>query len=77
MYRDEEHAGWKKRQTVVIAFYRLTCQVVFGDDSLEEAMNRLSEDDQIKMIVATEHSLSFIEDPTDEMKRIHELKWKL
>ena len=45
--------------------------------SMKSALDVLSYDEQIKMVTESKLTLELIDDPTDEMKRIHELKWKL
>ncbi|MCK5397774.1 MAG: hypothetical protein KAJ33_05960 [Thermoplasmata archaeon] len=67
-----------RRNQVVAAYFRLTGEnIVAFDYSMREAMNRLGEEDQIKMIIETEIAFSLIEDPPERLRTVYELKWKL
>ena len=66
-----------EKQQVLFAFHRVTGQIFPFNTVLKEAVNQMSEDDQIKMITEAELSFELIDNPSERLKRLHELKWKL
>ena len=66
------------RRQVELAYFKVTDTLQLGSNTvLFEAINRMTHDDQVELVLQAEKAFDYIEDPSERLRRIHELKWKL